>query len=372
MMSIKVKPVNDKRELKKFIKLPWKIYKNDKYWVPPLISQMKEKFNPDKHPYHDFATLQPFLAYKDSEPVGRIVGHINPRHNEIHNENIGFFGFFESIPDQDVAKALFDTASEWVKNQGKEAIRGPMNFSTNEECGLLIKGFYKSPMIMMTYNPQYYQKYIEDYGFKKAKDIYAFWANYKEIPERFSKFMKKISRRADFTIRKLNPKKFKEEVKTVFKVYNEAWKNNWGYVPMTPHEFEHTADELKQIIDFDYVYLAEIKGKPIGFSLTLPDFYQALKKINGRLLPFGWLKLLLASRSINQVRVITLGVVPKYKNRGIDVAFYHKTIQNAMRKGQARGEMSWILEDNDRMINAAKKMGGEIYKIYRIYDKKLI
>ncbi len=371
-MKIRVKEIETKAELKQFIHLPWKIYKNDKYWVPPLISQMKEKFNPEKHPYYDFATVQPFLAYRDGEISGRIVAHINPRHNEIHNENIGFFGFFETIPDKEVAKALLERASSWVKEQGKDAIRGPMNFSTNEECGLLIKGFYKPPMVMMTYNPQYYQTYLEEFGFEKAKDLFAFWADYREIPTRFAKFMKKISERAKFNVRKLNKKKFKQEVKTLFDVYNSAWQNNWGYVPMTKHEFEHTAKELKPIIDFDYVYLAEIEGKAIGFSLALPDIYQALKKINGRLLPLGWLKLLLASKKIDQVRVITLGVAPEYKNLGIDVAFYHKTIQNALRKGQSRGEMSWILENNSRMVNAAKKMGGEKYKIYRIYDKKIV
>jgi len=372
-MKIDIKKVESKKELKQFIKLPWKIYKNDKYWVPPLISQMKEKLNPKKHPYYDFAIVQPFLAYNNKqEPIGRIVAHLNPRHNEIHNENIGFFGFFETIPNEDVAKALLDKASAWVKEKGKDAIRGPMNFSTNEECGLLVKGFYESPMVMMTYNPQYYQKYLENYGFSKAKDLYAFWANYRKIPERFAKFMEKISRRADFTVRKLNKNKFMEEVSTIFNVYNEAWRNNWGYVPMTKNEFKHTAKELKAIVDFDYIYLAEHDGKPIGFSLTLPDVYQALKKINGKLLPFGWLKLLLASRNIDQVRVITLGIIPEYKNRGIDVAFYHKTIQNALRKGQAQGEMSWILEDNSRMVNAAKKMGGEVYKVYRVYDKKLV
>ncbi len=371
-MTIQIKPVETKKEFKEFIKLPWRIYKNDKNWVPPLISDMKKKFNPQKFPYYQFATVQPFIALKDEEIVGRIVAHINPHHNETHKDKVGFFGFFECIPNQEVSIKLFNTASEWVKEKGMGIMRGPMNFSTNEELGLLVKGFYKPPMVMMTYNPQYYKNYLENYGFTKAKDLHAYWADFEKIPERFARFMKKVRERGNFVVRKLNPRRFKKEIETLFDVYNKAWQHNWGYIPMTKTEFHYMAKELKPIVDFDLIYLVEKDNKTVGFSLCLPDVYQALIKINGRLFPFGWLKLLLASREINQVRVITLGIIDEYKNLGIDAALYHETIKNAMKKYEARGEMSWVLEDNERMINAAKKMGGKLYKNYRIYDKKIV
>lgn len=370
-MTIQIKPVKSKKELKQFIKLPWKIYKNDSNWVPPLISQMKDKFNREKYPYYEFSEVQPFLAFKDGEPAGRIVAHINSRHNETHNENIGFFGFYECIPNQDVSTALFETACNWVRERGKDAIRGPMNFSTNEECGLLVKGFSEPPLVMMTYNPEYYQHHIENFGFTKTKDLNAFYADYNKIPDRFVRVMEKIRKRGKFVIHKINPKNFKEEVARIFDVYNKAWQHNWGYVPMTKAEFDHLAKDLKPIVDFDLIYLVVKDGKDIAFSLALPDIYQALIKIRGKLLPFGWLKLLLASKKIDQVRVITLGIIDAYKNLGIDAALYYETIKNALKKGRARGEMSWILEDNARMVNAAIKMGGKLYKNYRIYDKIL-
>jgi len=372
-MKIRIKEVESKSDLNKFIKLPWRIYKNDINWVPPLISQMKTTFNPNKNPYFKHSEVQFFLAIKNNNIVGRIAAHINRNHNNFHKDRVGFLGFFECIPDYDVAKTLFDEAYNWLKKRDMEVIRGPMSFSTNDELGLLIKGFNMPPMVMMTYNPQYYESFIEKYGFKKVKDLYAYYIDlHEKIPERFERLMKRVKERKRFILRKINPKKIEQEIATIFHVYNQAWQYNWGFVPMDEDEFHHTANELKKIIDFDLVFVAEIDNKPVGFSLSLPDINQALIKVNGRLLPFGWVKLLLAFKKIDRVRTITLGVVKKYKDLGIDLAFYYETIKNAIKKRCARGEASWILEDNMKMRRPMEKIGAEVYKIYRIYDKKLV
>ncbi|RKX69277.1 N-acetyltransferase [candidate division TA06 bacterium] len=248
-----------------------------------------------------------------------------------------------------------------------------MSFSTNDELGLLIKGFNMPPMVMMTYNPQYYESFIEKYGFKKAKDLYAYYIDlHEKMPERFERLMKRVKERKRFILRKINPKKIEQEIATIFHVYNQAWQYNWGFVPMDEDEFHHTANELKKIADFDLLFIVEIDNKPVGFSLSLPDINQALIKANGRLFPFGWLKLLLAFKKIDRVRTITLGIVKKYKDLGIDLALYYETIKNAIKKGCGRGEASWILEDNMKMRRPLERMGADIYKIYRIYDKKLV
>jgi hypothetical protein len=371
--EITVKKVESKTDLKTFIHIPWTVYKNDKNWVPPLISMEKERFYPEKGAYFKNAEAQFFIAYRGERPVGRIVAHINHTHNNFHKDKVGFFGFFECMPDYEAAEALFRTASDWLKERGRDIIRGPMNYSTNDECGLLVKGFGSPPVVMMTYNPQYYESFIEKFGFHKAKDLVAYYMNINGMPERFERMIDKIKERRNFTIKKLRKKHFLEDVETVFEIYNDAWQYNWGFVPMTRDEMIYLAKELKDIIDFDLAYIVYIEDKPIAFSLTLPDVNQALIKVrNGRLIPFGWLKLLLGMKHVDQVRVVTLGIVKNFKNIGIDTVLYYETIKMSVKKGMPRGEMSWVLEDNLRMCRPIERMGGKIYKTYRVYDKELI
>lgn len=371
--NITIKNVTSKKDLHTFIKIPWSVYKNDKNWVPPLISMEKERFDPAKGAYFKNAEADFFIAFRGERPVGRIAAHINHTHNKFHKDKVGFFGFFECMPDYEAAEALFNKASDWLKERSMDTIRGPMNYSTNDECGLLIKGFNKPPVVMMTYNPQYYESFIEKYGFHKAKDLLAFFINIDGMPERFEGIIDKIKKRRNYTMRKLSKKHFLRDVETVFEIYNNAWQYNWGFVPMTRAEMKYLAKELKDIIDFDLAYIVYTDDKPIAFSLTLPDVNQALIKVrNGRLLPFGWLKLLLAMKNIDQVRVVTLGIVKNYKNIGIDTVLYYETIKESVRKGMPRGEMSWVLEDNLRMCRPIERMGGKIYKTYRVFDKELI
>ena len=363
---------HSRSDRRRFINMPWTVYRENPNWVPHLKMDMHTMLNPKKHPFHDHAAVQLFLAVRDGTPVGRISAHVNHAHNEFWNDSVGFFGFFESIDDQEVADSLFAAAGEFLTQHGCSHIRGPLNWSTNEECGLLVDTFDEPPVIMMPYNPPYYPDLIEQNGFEKIKDLYAYQIQGAEaIPDRLDRGVKMLKKRYDFSLRPLDMKNFWDEVELIKHLYNEAWSANWGAVPMTDDEIEHLAKDLKLIVDPDLCFLAESDGKTVGFSVTLPDANQALIHTNGRLLPFGIFKLLWYMRKIDYVRVLLLGVLDSYRHHGIDVAMYHETFRRGMAKGINSGEMSWILEDNHSMRNAMDKMGGHIHKTYRIYQQAL-
>ena len=370
-MHVKVRRASNNADLKKFIKLPWSIYRGDPNWVPPLILDMKTKLNRSKYPYFEHSEAEFFIAEREGKVCGRIMATVNSNHNNFHEENIGFFGFFECIDDQECANALFDAAVDYLRGKKVDLMRGPANFSSNDDWGLLINAFDSSPMVMMTYNPPYYIDLIKTYGFKKVMDVYAYWENTHEVNEKIDRIGAKIMKRARINIRTISMKNFWSEVDKIREVYNSAWSKNWGFVPMTKNEFEHIAKDFKMIIDPDFVFIAEENDRPVGFCLALPDINQALKMINGRLMPFGLFKLLYYKKRIKTVRVITMGVIPKYLKRGIDAAFYYKSVETARNKGVAGGEFSWVLETNDMMNRAAVNMGAEAYKTYRLYDFQL-
>jgi len=370
--EIEVIPVQTKKDLKDFILLPWKIYKNDPYWVPPLIAQQKDILNKKKHPFFEHSEADFFIARRGKETVGTIVAILNNRHNQVHQENVGFFGFFETVNDYQVAKKLLDTVMEWARQKKLDYIRGPENYSQNEVCGLLVDGFNTPPVIMMGHNPPYYQDFIENYGFTKAMDLWAYEMDKSTpIPERVARVVDRMKQRSKVHFRTINKKDLKNEIERVKYVYNHAWEKNWGFVPLTDHEIDHIANDLKQIIDPDIVYFAEIDGKPVGFSLAVPDINQALRKLNGRLLPFGIFKLLYYARKIDRIRVIIMGVIKEYRNKGIDSVFYLDTYRNAIARGYRWGEFSWILENNDPMNTALRNIGARVYKTYRIYEKQV-
>ncbi len=370
--QIEIITVHSKKEQKKFIKLPWKVYKNDPNWVPQLILELKEMMDRKKYPFFEHSEVEFYIAQKNGETVGRIAAIKNNRHIQVHKENIGFFGFFECINDQEVANKLFDAAANWCREKNLEAIRGPENYSQNDTCGLLVDAFDKSPVILMTYNPPYYQQLIENYGFIKAMDLYAYYlSTEKKFPERVIKLAEEIKARLNVTIRQINVKDFWNEVEKVKQVYNQAWAPNWGFVPLTDNEIKHIAESLKMAIDPEIVYMAEDNGRPVGFSLAVPDMNQALKHANGRLFPFGLFKILWHKRKINGVRVIIMGVIPEYQRRGIDTVFYWETYRHGVAKGYKWGEFSWILDTNTMMNRAAKLIGAHIYKTYRMYQKPI-
>lgn len=368
-----VRKVSNKKDLKKFIKLAWRIYKDIPQWVPPLIVGQMELLSREKHPFHKHADVEYFIVYKDENPVGRIAGIVNHIHNNLYNEKTGFFGFFESINDQNVANLLFESAEKFLKEKGMERMRGPMNFSTNEECGLLIEGFEYSPVIMMTYNPQYYIDLYENYGLKKIKELYAWHITKEEVSEEKIKLMERIIRGLNsdkrVRLRSVNMKDFWNEVERIKTIYNDAWSDNWGFVPFTDEEFYHLAKNLKQVVDPRLVFIVEFEGEPIGFSLALPDINKALKKINGRLLPIGIFRLLIEAKKIKNLRIITMGVRKGYRLRGLDAYFYYYTIKKGVEYGYNEAEMSWILNDNVPMNRLLEHLGSKIYKRYGIYEK---
>ncbi len=380
--DIRIVPVTTQQQRKEFAKFPWRIYRDDPYWVPPLYMDRVALLDPAKHPFWEHGELQLFMALRGDELVGTISAHINHLHNKVHEDKVGFFGFFEVVEDYAVAEALFDAAGNWLREKGMEAIRGPENPSQNEEVGLLIDGYDMPPVIMMTYNPRYYQGFIERAGFEKAMDLYAwdlltniFDYKVQGMPRKFVRVAERARERENLLIRKLDMKQYDHEVELAKAVYNKAWEKNWGFVPMTEHEFDHLANEMKLIIDPDIVYVALLDGKPVGVSIGIPDVNQAFLKAkpqpNMWSLPLTLVKFLWHRRKIDAIRVLIMGVVPEHRTLGIDAVFYVETARAAFAKGYERVEMSWILETNDMMNRIIERLGGKIYKTYRVFQKPL-
>lgn len=373
-MSVEIKPVETRAERRAFVRFPWQIYPG-RYpaWVPPLLVEEHKRIDPGKNPFFGHGSVQLFLAYKEGRIAGRIAAIENSLHNEFHSDKVGFFGLFESVEDREVASALLDTAAGWVAARGLETLRGPANFSTNEECGLQINNFESAPYVMMTYNPPYYVDLLEGWGLEKAKDLLAYQVTQQEFDQpRFAKLQQLIERFGrDISVRSLRMDRFEEEVALVRKLYNSAWERNWGFVPMTDAEVEHMAKQLKPVVDPELALIGEVEGQPIGFALALPDVNQAIRHANGRLFPFGLLKFLWQLRRVNRIRIITLGVVAEYRGGPMAPMFYLEIFKRGSRKGHQVGESSWILEDNQPMRLGVEKMGFTPYKTYRLYDRKL-
>lgn len=374
---IKIIPVQTKKELKQFIMLPFKLYKNDPHWVAPLIMDQKNFFDPKKNPYYEHSEVQLFLAEKDGEIVGRISAQTNTQHNKFHEDKVGFFGFFESINDQEVADKLIQAAYDWLQAKRMNTMRGPMNFSTNDECGLLVDGFDSPPFILMTHNHQYYLELLEKAGLSKEMDLLAYLIPKRPTPDRLQKITERLQKRGRFTVRELsskNKKELRKDLEIVFSVYTQAWERNWGFVPMTKKEFFHLIDSVIDLVRPEFFYLAFVEDKPAGFYTALPDYNQILKKMKGRLFPFGIFHMLFGRNKINRLRIITLGVIKEYQNRGIDTVFYTRNFQiaNEHKKLNIKeAEMSWILENNLMMNRIATNLGGWVHKTYRILDKKI-
>ena len=370
MNGIEINTLHPTKDILKFIKFAWKIYKDDPYWVPPLLMDKKKILNKDKNPFFKAAQMEMFMAYKNAEPVGRIAAIKNDTHNKIHNENIGFFGFFESVNDQEVANALLDKAKEWLKSKGVNAMRGPANPSSNDEFGMLLEGFEDSPRIMMTYNPKYYLDLMDNYGLKKVKDLLAYQIDNPKLlkSEKLIRVAEIARKRSNVEIKQINLKQFKSELEKVKFVYNQAWAPNWGFIPMTDEEIDNLAKELKPLVEDSLVVFAEVEGKTVAFALVMLDYNELIKDFNGRLLPFNFIKLFTQRKKIKWARVLTLGIIPEYQKRGIDALLYYEITKRAEKIGILKGEASWILEDNEMMTRGAEVMNGEVYKKYRIYE----
>lgn len=329
----------------------------------------KELFDTRKHPFYAHADMQCFLARQNGNVLGRIAAIHDRKYNEFHKENCGFFGFFESVDDERVAAGLLDAARSWLRDYGATVMLGPVNPSTNYECGVLVDGFDSSPQVMMTYNPAYYDGLIQRVGLRKAKDLYAYHMLTEEmVADRVERVAARAVEVDQVTIRPIRMKAFFEDVDLVWQVYNSAWSRNWGFVPVTRDEFLLMAKDMKSILEPGFVLLGEVKGRVVGFALALPDINQALKHAQGRLFPVGLFKILYHKRFIRSVRVLVLGVIEEYRTVGLAAGFYAELFRHAKRLGYRDCEMSWILEDNKLMNRSIEAFGGKRYKTYRIYE----
>jgi GNAT superfamily N-acetyltransferase len=325
-----------------------------------------------KNPFYQHADAEFFIAERNGSVVGRIGAIVNHNHNSEHKESAGFFGFFESVNDREVSTALFDAAADFVRSKGATIFRGPASPSVNDEFGLLVEGFDKTPAILMTYNHPYYAELIEAYGFRKAKDLFAYKLSQKTVySEKLERANEIVKKRYDMVFRPMNMKRFKEDVERVKAVYNKAWANNWGAVPMTDAEIDALATDLKPIVVPDLVIFAERAGETIGFALSVPDIHQALRfNKSGGLLAGLW-HLYSKKRHIDTVRIIVLGVLPEHQHTGAAGVLFYETAVRARKLGYAFGEASWVLEDNGPMNRAAVLMNGIVEKRYRLYERPL-
>jgi hypothetical protein len=374
--DVTITPVQSAADRDAFIKFPYALYAGDPNWVPPLEMERRDFLNPKRNPWFEFGKAELFLARRAGKVIGRIAGVNDPHYNDFHGTRLGFFGMFECVNEPGVARGLFDAAAAWVHAQGFTEMMGPVNFSTNYDCSVLVEGFDASPVVMMAYNPRYYPDLYEACGLEKAKDLWA-WELSASVPppEKVSRVAEKIRQREGVVVRPVRMDDFANEVRRIKDIYNAAWEKNWGFVPMTEHEFDHMARELKQMVVPDLLLMAEVKGEPVAFSMTVPDANVALKAAGGRItkygLPIGLAKLLMASRKIKYLRLITLGIKEGYRKRGIDAILYLDTLKTARRLGYTGGEISWTLEDNHLVNRAIESMGGRKYKTYRLYQKAI-
>jgi hypothetical protein len=378
MGDVSIRPVRSRRELKRFVKVPFGLHRDSPQWVPPLIFERMEFLNREKNPYFEHAEAEYLIAERDGEVVGRITAQVDSRWDEFQGGSDAMFGFFETANDPMVAAALLGAASEWARGKGRARLLGPMDFTTNDEIGILIEGYERRPMILEPWHPPHYRELIEAEGFAKAMDVLMWELQFGDLKEgeRFDPAIHAAAEKAldeeGIVIRNMRKREMADEVRRFMDVYNEAWGDNWGFVPITDAEVEFQAKNLKQILDEDWAHMAEKDGEVIGAALTLPDVNQVLAKLGGRLLPFGWLRFLRGKGKIDQLRVLALGVKHAYRHSGVAAGLYLKHLETAAQPGAiGGGEMGWILETNGPMNRAMEGMGGRIVKKYRIFEKAL-
>ncbi len=376
MSELTVTPVSGRRELREFILLPFRLYEGVDQWVPPLISERKRHLNRRKNPFFEHAEAEYFLARRGDRVVGRITAQVDERFNEFHDNDWGMFGFFECEDDPEVAAALLEAARGWLRERGRDHMIGPLDFSTNHECGLLVSGHELRPQILENWHHPYYGPLIEACGPQKAMDLYK-WSLHvtgrSDVMPIIFELADKLEPEHGIRLRGMRKRDLHGEVQRFMEIYNAAWERNWGFVPLTEHEIEHYASELKPIIDENWAMVAEKvdTGETVGVALTLPDYNQVLHELGGRLLPVGWIKALRKAPKVDAVRVFALGVKPEYQHTGVAAALYKRHYDMADATPQKGGETGWILETNKPMNKAMEAMGGEIVKRYRIYGEDL-
>ncbi len=371
MASTEIAPVRGRSDLEAFLALPYELHRRLPGWTPLLRRDVRTALDPARNPFFDHAERELFLARRGARVVGRIAAILDRLHNETHGDRVGMFGFFESVDEREVACALFDAAAAWLRARQRDVLRGPLSPSINDEAGLLVDGFETPSVLMMPHNPRYYPALVEGAGFRKAKDLLAFQSTGTELPARLVAATEVVSKRYGVACRRIDMKRFPDEVALVQRLFNSGWQSNWGAVPLTDREVGHLAAQLKPLVVPDVVLFAEHERRPIGFGAAVPDLNVALRaNPSGRLFP-GILKVLWASRRITRLRVLLLGFVPEWHGRGVDAVLYRHIWENGRARGYDWAEAGWILEDNHAMINGLTRMGFEVYKTYRVYERPI-
>jgi len=371
MSNLVIQRVATARQKKQFLQFPWTLYGDDPNWIPPLRGGQKELVGYKPHPFYARNTVQTFLAYRGTEVCGRIAAILNQEHIEQYRDPRGFFGFFECRDDQEAADGLFDAVRRWFADQGIHRLRGPTNPSLNYELGLLIGGFDSPPTFMMTYNPSYYARLVENYGFRKTQDLYAFWGHVDMLPKigaKLDPIAEQIIERYNVKMRPLDTSRFQEDVEMFLSIYNRSLVNTWGFVPMSADEVRHVARGLRHVIVPEMAIAAEIDGQIAGVAFGLPDYNPRIKAIDGRLFPFGFLRLLRNRRAIKRIRLISTNVLPEYQRMGVGLVLLHGLVPKALEWGLEEAEFSWVLESNSLSYGSLKKGGAKITKTYRLYD----
>jgi hypothetical protein len=369
--DVVVRPVETRSQQKRFVNLPWRIYRDDPCWIPPLVMSQEELLGFRPCPFYEKSRSRSFLATRGAQDVGRITAIVNAGHIERYNEQRGFFGFFECDDDPVAAKALFDAAKDWLHAHGMTSIRGPANPSLNYECGLLIEGFDTAPFFMMTHNKPYYAGLVEAQGFGKVEDLYAFWGQLSMLSSLDAKLgvmVEGVKERFGVTVRPLDRSRFDEEVRMFLEIYNSSLSGTWGFVPLTPAEINHMAASLKHLIVPELALVAEVEGRPIGTVFCLLDYNPRIKAINGRLFPFGFLKLLWNKKAIKRMRAISTNVIPEYQAWGVGLVLHAALVPRLFDWGMQEVEFSWVLESNHLSKRTLERGGALVTKKYRIYQ----
>ncbi|MBX5481496.1 MAG: GNAT family N-acetyltransferase [Myxococcaceae bacterium] len=375
--DVDIAPVRTTSERDAFVRFQLDHYRDDPNFVPPIVAERRDFVDPAKNPFLEHASLQLFLARRNGKIVGRIAAIDDPHYNQFHNTEVGFFGMFESVNEPGVAAALFDAAAEWVRSRGMKSMLGPVNLSTNHDCGLLVEGFGSPPAMMMPYNPRYYPALFEATGFRKAKDLWTYELSTSVAPPEEVLRAAERLREEGVRVRPLNLRDLRSERRILKQIYNAMLGRQWGFVPMSDAEFDFIAERLRPlaVLRSELCFIAEVDGEPVAFSLTFPDANVGLKAANGYLtrfgLPIGLARLAWATRANDRLRVLMLGIKPGFQKRGIDAVLYTETLRAARALGYVGGELGWTCEDNHLMNRALESMGARRYRTYRIYERKV-
>lgn len=376
MKNIEIKEAVNKKDMTLFIKLPWQLYKSDPLWVPPLLYDLKRQLNKKINPFFNDAEAKYWLAFQDGKCVGRIAGIINHQHNKHYTERTGFWGYFECINDNNVSNALINVVHNWLLQKGMNLARGPLNLSLNNECGFLIEGFDRSPVLQMNYNPPYYPALLESYGYKKEHDLYAFYLSdsitgNEKIMQRLKRISDLVVQKEKITFRYFNTKDFKGEVEKIRLLFNDYMRDNWGFLPMEKEEVGFIAEALKPLLVKELAIFAEVNGETVGCSLSLPDLNQLLKSMDGKLFPFGIFKFLFNKHKIKDIRVMLMGINKPFRRKGLEAVFIYRTIIEGTKRKFTGAELSWVSEANISMIRELENLHAERYKTYRVFSMPL-